>query len=100
MIPRYQRILFWVLAGASLLMALVLLHGCEQAREKLTRHRNETPLAAPVAAPSQTVRLALANDNDGSISLVEREIALPAETSSWRDTRRTCWRGRMRCWPG
>ena len=82
MIPRYQRILFWVLAGASLVMALVLLHGCEQAREKLTRHRNETPLAAPVAAPSQTVRLALANDSDGSISLVEREIALPAETTA------------------
>jgi hypothetical protein len=81
-IPRYQRVLFWVLAGASLLMALVLLHGCEQAREKLTRHRNETPLAAPVAAPSQTVRLALANDNDGSISLVEREIALPDETTA------------------
>lgn len=82
MIPRYQRILFWILAGASLVMALVLLHGCEQAREKLTRHRNETPLAAPVAAPSQTVRLALANDSDGSISLVEREIALPAETTA------------------
>jgi hypothetical protein len=81
-IPRYQRILFWILGGASLVMALVLLHGCQQAREKLTRHRNETPLAAPVAAPSQTVHLALANDNDGSISLVEREIALPAETTA------------------
>ena len=43
MIPRYQRILFWSLSGAILLMALVLLRGCEQAREKLTRHRDETP---------------------------------------------------------
>ena len=34
------------------LMALFLLHGCEQAREKLTRHRDETPLAAPVATAS------------------------------------------------
>lgn len=82
MIPRYQRVLFWVLTGASLVMALVLLHGCEQAREKLTRHRNETPLAAPVAAPSATVRLALANDADGSISLSERDVALPAETTA------------------
>lgn len=82
MIPRYQRILFWILAGAILLMALVLLRGCEQAREKLTRHRNETPLAAPVATPSETVQLALASDADGSISLVEREIALPAETTA------------------
>ena len=82
MIPRYQRILFWILAGAIVLMALFLLHGCEQAREKLTRHRDETPLAAPVEAPSGAVRLALASDADGSITLAEREIALPAETTA------------------
>lgn len=82
MIPRYQRILFWVLAGASLLMALFLLHGCEQAREKLTRPQNETPLAAPVASASETVRLALADDSDGSITLVDREVALPEESTA------------------
>ena len=82
MIPRYQRILFWSLSGAILLMALVLLHGCEQAREKLTRHRDETPLAAPVATPSETVHLALANDATGSITLVDREVALPTETTA------------------
>ena len=82
MIPRYQRVLFWILAGAILLMALVLLRGCEQAREKLTRHRDETPLASPVATPSETVQLALASDADGSITLVERQIALPAETTT------------------
>jgi hypothetical protein len=82
MIPRYQRILFWSLSGAILLMALVLLHGCEQAREKLTRHRDETPLAAPVATSSETVHLALANDASGSITLVEREVALPTETTA------------------
>jgi len=82
MIPRYQRILFWSLSGAILLMALVLLHGCEQAREKLTRHRDETPLAAPVATPSETVHLALANDGDGSITMVEREVALPEEPTA------------------
>jgi hypothetical protein len=63
-------------------MALFLLHGCEQAREKLTRHRDETPLAAPVATPSETVRLAMANDADGSISMVERDIALPVESTA------------------
>ncbi len=82
MIPRYQRILFWILAGAILLMALFLLHGCEQAREKLTRHRDETPLAAPVEAPSGAVRLALASDADGSITLTERDIALPTESTA------------------
>jgi hypothetical protein len=82
MIPRYQRVLFWTLAGAILLMALFMLHGCEQAREKLTRRRNETPLAAPVASPSETVHLALANDSDGSIAMAEREVALPAENTA------------------
>jgi hypothetical protein len=82
MIPRYQRVLFWILSSAILLMALFLLHGCEQAREKLTRHRDETPLAAPVVTPSETVRLAMASDADASITLKEREIALPAETTA------------------
>ncbi|HEY4382114.1 MAG TPA: GerMN domain-containing protein [Acidobacteriaceae bacterium] len=82
MIPRYQRVLFWILAGATLLMGLVLLRGCEQARERLTRRQNETPLAAPVATPSQTVHLALANDRDGSIQLVERDVALPLEATA------------------
>jgi hypothetical protein len=82
MIPRYQRILFWILSAAILLMALFLLHGCEQAREKLTRHRDETPLAAPVATASQTFRLALANDTDGSIVMADRELALPEEPTA------------------
>ncbi len=82
MIPRYQRILFWILSAASLLMALFLLHGCEQAREKLTRHRDETPLAAPVATASQTFRLALASDADGSIVMSDRELALPEEPTA------------------
>jgi Sporulation and spore germination len=82
MIPRYQRILFWALIAAILLMALFLLRGCEQAREKLTRQRDLTPLPAPVATPSETVHLALADDADGSITLVDRQIALPAEPTA------------------
>jgi len=82
MIPRYQRILFWVLSGAILLLALVLLRGCEQTREKLTRRRDQTPLAAPVPTTTETVRLAIASDADGSITMVEREIALPSESTA------------------
>jgi hypothetical protein len=82
MIPRYQRVLFWILSAAILLMALFLLHGCEQAREKLTRHRDETPLEAPVGTPSETVHLAMANDADGTITMVEREVALPQEPTA------------------
>jgi hypothetical protein len=82
MIPRYQRILFWSLTAAILLMAMVLLRGCEQAREKLTRHRDETPLAAPIVTASETVHLAMANDATGSITMVERQMPLPEETTA------------------
>jgi hypothetical protein len=82
MIPRYQRVLFWTFSIAILLMTVFLLHGCEQTREKLTRHRNETPLAAPVAAPKETVRLALAEDVTGRIIMSQREVALPAEETA------------------
>jgi hypothetical protein len=82
LIPRYQRILFWGLLGGIVAMALVLLRGCEQARERLSRHRDETPLAAPTISPTETVTLLLAKDSDGSITPFEREIALPAEPTS------------------
>jgi len=82
MISRYQRILFWTLIGAILLMGFVLLHGCRQAREKLSRQRDLTPLAAPVAGASDTVHLAVASDADGSILLVDDELALPSETTA------------------
>jgi Sporulation and spore germination len=81
-IPRYQRVLFWVLTGSILLMALFLLRGCRQAREKLTRQRDQTPMAAPVATGSETFHLALANDSDGSIAMADRQIALPVETTT------------------
>jgi len=82
LIPRYQRILFWGLLGGIVAMALVLLRGCEQARERLTRHRDETPLAAPTLSPTETVTLLLAKDSDGSITPFDRDIALPAEPTS------------------
>lgn len=82
MIPKYQRILFWTLNAAILVLVLVLLRGCEQTREKLTRHRDETPLAAPVATPSETVHLALANDATGAIAMADRQVALPVEPTA------------------
>ncbi len=79
MIPRYQRILFWSLALAILLMAAFLLRGRQQAREKLTRQQDQTPLAAPTESAPETVHLAMASDADGSITSVDRQLALPAD---------------------
>jgi hypothetical protein len=81
-IPRYQRVLFWALSAAILLMALFMLHGCAQAREKFSRRVDDTPLAAPVEAPTETVHLALADDSTGALSVEDRELALPQEPTA------------------
>lgn len=78
MIPRYQRILFWFLVGSSLLMALFLIHGCQQAHKKLTALADATPLQAP-ASSTEDVTLYLAADADGSITPTQRQLALPAD---------------------
>ena len=82
MIPRYQRLLFWSLSLAILLMAVFLLHGCQQAREKLTRQQGQTPLAAPAETAPETVHLAQASDADGSITMVDRQLALPSDPTA------------------
>ncbi len=79
MIPRYQRILFWTLSAAILVMLLFLLRGCTQAREKFTRRGDQTPLDAPVATPNERVSLALADDSTATLTMQDREVALPEE---------------------
>jgi hypothetical protein len=79
MIPRYQRILFWTLALASLIMAMVLARGCEQAHKRLSAMQDQSPIAAPVDAPQEPVSVAIANDNDASIAIEQRLIALPRD---------------------
>lgn len=79
MIPRFQRILFWSLAGCIVLMLLFLLRGCEQAHRRLTGQGDMSPLSAPVTSAMETVTLALANDADASITPTQRELSLPEE---------------------
>jgi hypothetical protein len=82
MIPRYQRILFWILVACILLMTLFLLHGCEQAHKKLTALADSTPLAPPTATDTQDFTFYLANDAEGSITPDERTLALPQEPTA------------------
>ena len=79
MIPRYQRVLFWILSAAIVLMLLFMLRGCSQAREKFTRRVDQTPLDAPVATPNERVSLAIADDTTGTLTMQDRDIALPEE---------------------
>ena len=79
MIPRYQRVLFWILIGGIALMAAFLLHGCRQAHKRLTAFNDATPIAAPTPANPEDVTLYLASDSDGSITPTNSQIALPQD---------------------
>jgi hypothetical protein len=80
MIPRYQRVLLWVLLLVSAVMATFLIRMRERAADKLQADANATsPLTPPSAMPTSNVILMLANDTDGSLVSTDRLIALPAE---------------------
>ena len=79
MIPRYQRVLLWVLLLASAVMAIFLIRMRERAADKLQAAVDSTPLTPPSAMPTGDVTLMLANDTDGSLVNTEKRIALPTE---------------------
>jgi hypothetical protein len=82
MIPRYQRILFWILVAGIFLMAAFLLHGCEQAHRRLTALDDATPIAAPTTASTEDITLYLANDADASITPTTESLALPEDPAA------------------
>ena len=87
MIPRYQRILFWVLLLTSVVMAVVLIRLRERAADRISgRYAGgsapSSEPAAPASSPAETVTLLEANDMDGAIVPVTRKIALPQETGA------------------
>jgi hypothetical protein len=83
MIPRYQRILFWVLLVASVVMAVVLIRLRERAADRIAGSYDSTETAAPQnPAPAETVTLFEANDADDTVAPVTRPLALPQETGA------------------
>ncbi len=82
MIPRYQRVLFWILIASITLSTLFLLRGCRQAHQRLTAPADTTPIDAPTTSSTQDVALYLASDATGAISVDERSLALPVEPTS------------------
>jgi hypothetical protein len=79
MIPRYQRILLWMLLLVSAVMAVVLIRMRERAADKLQAAATAAPLAPPGAMPASSVFLMMANDTDGSLVNTEKRLALPSE---------------------
>jgi hypothetical protein len=81
MIPRYQRILYWSLIGGIVLMALTLAFSHFRDHERMLAMRDRSPIPAPTDIPDEDVSVALANDDDGTISLDQISLALPADPS-------------------
>jgi Sporulation and spore germination len=79
MIPRYQRVLFWILTAGILLMAAFLLRGCEQAHKRFSASYDATPIAAPTTASTEDITLYLANNADATITPATESLALPQE---------------------
>jgi Sporulation and spore germination len=79
MIPRYQRILFWILVGGIAIMAGFLLHGCHEAHKRLATHNDDTPISATFSTSTEDIAFYLANDADGSISSTQQPVALPQD---------------------
>ncbi len=80
-IPRYQRVLYWILVGGILLMTLALIRGCERKHERIAAMRDQSPIPAPFDIPNEQVTVARANDADASVTLDQLSLALPAEPS-------------------
>ncbi len=83
MIPRYQRILFWTLLLASIVMAIVLIRLREHAADRVSGlAADDAAVTSPAAAPGEPVTLLEASDADGGIVAVARTMALPQETGA------------------
>jgi len=82
MIPRYQRILFWCLVAAILIVAAFLYHAHRQTQRRLAAPADETPIAAPVSTSTQDVTLYLANDADATVAPSQVSFALPDDPTS------------------
>jgi len=75
---RYERTLFWSLIAGILLMAIALLREHQLEHDRYSNLSDDAPLSAPYV-DTETITFDLANDADGSVTAVQREIALPQE---------------------
>jgi hypothetical protein len=82
MIPRYQKVILWLLLVSSVLMAAYLIRMRARAQDQLAAVADATPLPAPVETKPSTVTFLIGNDADGSLAPVQRQVALPAETTT------------------
>ena len=78
---RRMRILFWLLLGCILAMGAILVVERQRARDRVRDLADQTPIDAPYT-DAEPVTLDLANDDEGSITATDRQIALPTEVTA------------------
>ncbi len=78
MIPRYQRILFAILLGGSVIMGLLLIY-LHQHNFSDVKNADNTPIEQTAYSPTENVTLRLADDADGTVKPVTRALALPQQ---------------------
>ncbi|HEV2276360.1 MAG TPA: GerMN domain-containing protein [Acidobacteriaceae bacterium] len=82
MIPRHQRILFWILLVSSVVMSVILIRLRERAHDRLLDASQTMPLNPPSHAAAQDVTLMIANDANGSLTSFHEKIALPGDENA------------------
>jgi hypothetical protein len=81
LIPRYQRVLFYALLASIVTMALFLFYERERVRKRWLATVDSTPLVPSPHAHESIATFDLASDRDGTITAVQRQLALPDEAS-------------------
>jgi hypothetical protein len=82
MIPRYQKVIFWLLLLASTGMAIYLIRLHQKAQERLLATVERVPLSAPDTTTQSPVMLLLANDYDGSLTPAAERLPLPDQMNT------------------
>ena len=78
-IPRYQRILFSVLAVASLVMGVALWQLRDRAHQRLIAGEDSAPTHAPEIAPAEQATLLVADDADNTLLPQAHSLPLPSD---------------------
>lgn len=79
MIPRYQKILFFILLAVALAMGGILWRLRQRAHERMLAGQDSAPTQAPAVAPTEQATLLVANDLDGSLLTEAQALPLPAD---------------------
>src|SRR5579862_4981367 len=82
MISKAQRILFFSMILAVVVMAAVLIRLRERAEDRLHGAHNATSNVEPVSAPAAGVTLLIPNDADNSLTESPRNLPLPQDDSA------------------